>query len=167
VVPELRTLASLTTADQAKLIKVENVMVDATNVNFGSIAENINVTDPTATLVMRTFPATDYSSTAIPTVAQDIICLVGEFSGTMQISPRFLSDFSNHAGGTLEAPIVSISVVGNTINLSWDAVAGATSYRVEGSSDPYGTFTPVTTVTGTAYNGAAEGMKFFKVIAIQ
>lgn len=167
VVPEVRTLASLTTADQAKLIKVENVMVDATNVNFGTYAENINVTDPTATLVMRTFPATDYSSTAIPTVAQDIICLVGEFSGTMQISPRFLSDFSNHAGGTLEAPIVSISVVGNTINLSWDAVAGATSYRVEGSSDPYGTFTPVTTVTGTAYNGAAEGMKFFKVIAIQ
>ncbi|PKN73958.1 MAG: hypothetical protein CVU49_09675 [Candidatus Cloacimonetes bacterium HGW-Cloacimonetes-2] len=167
VVPELRTLASLTSADQAKLIKVENVMVDATNVNFGTYAENINVTDPTATLVMRTFPATDYSSTAIPTVAQDVICLVGEFSGTMQISPRFLSDFSNHAGGTLEAPIVSISVVGNTINLSWDAVAGATSYRVEGSSDPYGTFTPVTTVTGTAYNGAAEGMKFFKVIAIQ
>jgi len=167
VVPELRTLASLTSADQAKLIKVENIMVDATNVNFGTFAENINVTDPTATLVMRTFPATDYSSTAIPTVAQDIICLVGEFSGTMQISPRFLSDFSNHAGGTLEAPIVSINVVGNTINLSWDAVAGATSYRVEGSSDPYGTFTPVTTVTGTAYNGAAEGMKFFKVIAIQ
>lgn len=167
VVPELRTLASLTTADQAKLIKVENVMVDATNVNFGTYAENINVTDPTATLVMRTFPATDYSSTAIPTVAQDIICLVGEFNSAMQISPRFLSDFSNHAGGTLEAPIVSINVVGNTINLSWDAVAGATSYRVEGSSDPYGTFTPVTTVTGTAYNGAAEGMKFFKVIAIQ
>ncbi len=167
VVPELRTLASLTTADQAKLIKVENIMVDATNVNFGSFAENINVTDPTAALVMRTFPATDYSGTAIPTVAQDIICLVGEFNSAMQISPRFLSDFSNHAGGTLEAPIVSISVVGNTINLSWDAVAGATSYRVEGSSDPYGTFTPLATSPNTSWTGTAEGMKFFKVIAIQ
>jgi hypothetical protein len=176
VVPELRTLASLTSADQGKLVKIENVMVDATSVNFGTNAQNINATDPTATRTMRTFAGTDYNGTAIPTVAQDIICLVGQYvpSGgsiddgtTMQISPRFLADFSNHAGGTLEAPIVSINVVGNTINLSWDAVAGATSYRVEGSSDPYGTFTPVTTVTGTAYNGAAEGMKFFKVIAIQ
>ncbi len=165
IVPELRTLVSLTTADQGKLVKIENVMVDTTTVNFGLGAENINVTDPTATLVMRTFPATDYSSTAIPTVAQDIICLVGQYNATMQISPRFLADFSNHPAGQLDTPVVTISVTGNTISLNWPLVDGASTYLVEGASDPYGTYTTIETVNTNTWSGAAEGMKFFKVTA--
>lgn len=165
VVPELRTLASLTSDDQGKLVKIENVMVDATLVTFGSYAQNINATDPTATLVLRTFASTDYSGTPIPTVAQDIICLVGEFNTTMQISPRFLADFSNHSAGQLETPVVTISVVGSTISLNWDAITGASTYLVEGAADPYGTYTTIEPVNTNTWSGAAEGMKFFKVTA--
>ena len=93
--PEERTLDSLTSDDQAKLIKIVNVTVDDTNVNFGTSAQNINVTQGSTTITLRTFPNTDYSGTLIPTVPQNIICLVGEYNQNMQVSPRFLSDFED------------------------------------------------------------------------
>jgi len=90
---------------------------------------------------------------------------VGEFNGTMQISPRFLADFSNHPAGQLETPVVTISVDGSTISLNWDAITGASTYLVEGAADPYGTYTTIETVNTNTWSGAAEGMKFFKVTA--
>jgi len=165
VVPEVRTLASLTTDDQAKLIKVMNANVDATTVNFGTVAENINVTDPTATLVMRTFPSTDYSLTAIPTVPQNITCLVGQYQTTMQISPRFLADFEA-SGGTLMPPDPVISQAAGMITVSWATVDGATNYEVYGSDNPYSGFTLLDTVGVTSYSTAALNMKFFYVRAI-
>jgi hypothetical protein len=95
VVPEERTLSSLTSADQAKLIKVINAEIDYSSGNFLATAQNINVTQGTTTLILRTFPGTDYSLTPIPTVPQNITCLVGQFNTSMQISPRFLADFEN------------------------------------------------------------------------
>ncbi len=167
IVPEVRTLASLTTDDQAKLIKVMNATVDATLGTYPANASNINVTDPTATLVMRTFPNTDYSGTPIHTVPVNITCLVGQFDADMQISPRFLADFEE-AGGTLDAPVVTISRVGSDIQLTWADVDGATSYRVEAASDPYGTYTTLGTITDITYTiqNPTEAMKFFRVIAI-
>lgn len=167
IVPEVRTLASLTTDDQAKLIKVMNATVDATLGTYPANASNINVTDPTATLVMRTFPNTDYSETPIHTVPVNITCLVGQFDADMQISPRFLADFEE-AGGTLDAPVVTISRVGSGIQLTWADVDGATSYRVEAASDPYGTYTTLGTITDITYTiqNPTEAMKFFRVIAI-
>lgn len=165
VVPAVRTLATITSDDQAKLLKIMNVTVDATTVNFLATAENINVTDASGTIVMRTFPATDYSNTAIPTTPVDIVCLGGQYGTGMQISPRFLADITP-AAGTLEAPIINISQVGGTISLSWAAVAGATSYRIEAADDPYGTFTELSTTTNLFYSGAAVAKKFYRVIAL-
>ena len=165
IVPAVRTLATITSDDQAKLLRVLNVTIDATTVNFQAVAENINVTDASGTLVMRTFPATDYSNTAIPTTPVDIVCLGGQFGTTMQFSPRFLADITA-AAGTLEAPIINISQVGGNISLSWAAVAGASSYRIEASNNPYSGFTTVTTTTNLFYSGAATAMKFYRVIAL-
>lgn len=166
VIPVVRTLATITSADQAKLLKIMNVTLDATTVNFQAIAENINATDASGPGVMRTFPATDYSGTPIPVDPVDIVCLGGQYNTTMQFSPRFLADITP-AAGTLEAPIVSISEAAGTITLTWNAVAGATSYRVEGSNDPYSGYIQVTIVTtGTTWSGPAAAMKFYRVIAL-
>ena len=167
IVPEVRTLASLTTADQAKLIKVMNATVDATQGTYPADASNINVTDPTATLVMRTFPNTDYSGTPIHTVPVNITCLVGQFDANMQISPRFLADFEV-AGATLDAPVVTITRVGTSIQLAWPDVDGASSYRVESASDPYGVYTTLGTTNDITYviQNPTEAMKFFRVIAL-
>ncbi len=169
VIPEVRTFASLTSADQAKLIKVLGVNLDFSSGNFLFTAQNINATDPTATLVMRTFPSTDYSGTPIPDYTVDLICLVGEFSGTMQISPRFLSDFSP-AGGTLEAPAnLVISAVGNDIVITWDNDMAATSWTVWSADDAYGTFNLRSTVFTNSCTLSGEagmyGKRFYYVIA--
>jgi len=168
VVPEVRTMASLTTADQAKLIKVMNVTLDTALGTFPATAANINATDPTATLVMRTFPNADYSGTDIPATAVNVTCLVGEYNTTMQISPRFLADFEA-AAGQLTSPTVTISYVGGGIQLDWDPIAGATSYRVEHSDDPYTGFTTLDTTTNDYYifiPAAGTASKFYQVIAV-
>ena len=165
ITPELCTLASLTSADQAKLIKVLNVTIDPTTVTFGTLAENINVTDATATLVMRTFPATDYSSTAIPVVPVNLTCLVGQFGTTMQVSPRFLADIEAIGAG-LEVPVVQVSQAGGTITLTWAAIAGATSYEIWTATDPYGTYTRIeASWPNTTWTETSATMKFYKVIA--
>ena len=165
IVPVTRTLATITSADQAKLLKIYSVTLtpNAAGV-FAATAENITATDASGTGVMRTFPNADYAGTAIPTDPVDIVCLGGQYNVTMQFSPRFLADITP-AAGILEAPIVSISQVGGTINLSWNQVPGATNYRIESADDPYGTWSTVTTTPNLFYSGAAVSKKFYRVIA--
>lgn len=169
IVPEVRTLASLTSADQAKLIKVMNATMDATNVNFGTSAENINTTDATATLVMRTFGSTDYNSTPIPVDPVNITCLVGEFSTGMQISPRFLADFEAAGGELLPPQNVTISMEGTTVTIEWVAPDGATSYIVEVADDAYGEYSELTTTSNTSYSFTVgtSAQKFYRVRAVQ
>ena len=166
VIPEVRTLASLTSADQAKLIKVMNVNVDDTVFqSYPATAQNINVTDPSGSAVMRTFVNTDYANTAVHTVPVNITCLAGQFNATMQISPRFLSDFEAYTEG-LEAPVVTITKDGNNIKLNWNAVAGATAYDIYGSNDPYSGYTLLEgNWTGTEWTQAPADMKFYYVKA--
>lgn len=92
VVPEERTLASLTSADQSKLIKVYNVTLGATG-NFTTGAQSIPVTQGETTLTLRTLTSTDYNGQPIPQTPQNITCLVGQYNADIQISPRFLADF--------------------------------------------------------------------------
>jgi hypothetical protein len=83
------------------------------------------------------------------------------------------SDLGSHVftpGGALDTPVVTIVHTGNNVELTWTAITGATSYRIESSDDPYGTFTQVAgspTANTTISIPATPAMKFFKVIAIQ
>ncbi len=69
----------------------------------------------------------------------------------------------------LAAPVVTSSVVGANCQLDWPVVAGAYSYRVYASNDPY-TWpdTPLTTVHTNTYSFAVDTVpyQFFKVVAI-
>jgi|WetSurMetagenome_2_1015567.scaffolds.fasta_scaffold00037_7 hypothetical protein len=101
IVPEVRTLASLTADDQCKLIKVEKLkfndpfQFDATNGYFVSsknydLAGYANTSD-----VFRTaFSESDYIGTAVPTKYFDAVVLVGQFNAQMQITARNLADFT-------------------------------------------------------------------------
>ena len=165
IVPEVRTLASLTSDDQAKLIRVCGVTIDATNVDFAAGVESITITDASGSLTMRTFSPTDYNGTPIPTEPVDLICLVGQYRTTIQVSPRFLADFLP-ATTQLAAPVVQIVEANGTVTLSWEAVAGAVNYRIERSTDPYSGFVQVGTTPTTSYSEAATGTKlFYRVIA--
>lgn len=164
VVPEVRTLASLTPADQAKLIKVNNVTITGA-ATFPATAQNLTATDGTATLTLRTFVNTDYAGTDVPTDPVTLTCLVGQFNATMQIGHRFLSDIQI-TGGQLASPELSITLEDGDIVLTWNDIDGAASYRIESADDPYGTFTEVTSTTQITHSiPASAAKKFYRVIA--
>ncbi|HQF81885.1 MAG TPA: YCF48-related protein, partial [Candidatus Syntrophosphaera thermopropionivorans] len=74
--------------------------------------------------------------------------------------------FTTQAQEALEPPSLRIEKVNNQIKLSWDAVQGATSYKIYGASDPYGNYTLITSTTSLNYIITNPGnMQFFKVIA--
>jgi hypothetical protein len=163
ITPEVRTFASLDPEDQAKLIKVLDVTIDTTLGNFPATATNINATDPTTTLTLRTFPNAEYSNTPIPTAAVHLVCLVGQYNDAMQVSPRFLSDFESTTGvaaPTFDPPSGSYT---QAINVTIScATTGADIFYTLDGSDPYWGSTPytnpipissTTTVKAIAYLG--------------
>ncbi len=94
VEPVLKTVDELTSADQSKLVKVKGLQFVGAGENFGSGTQNLNAIDgDDNTIVIRTFPNTDYSGTTIPTEAFDLIAVVCQYNTTMQLQPRFLADF--------------------------------------------------------------------------
>lgn len=76
--------------------------------------------------------------------------------------------------GPLEAGIlppqnVTISVIANVVHLAWNAVAGASSYSVYSSLDPYASYESWTLeesgIAGTNWNEAAGSMKYYYIKA--
>ncbi len=62
---------------------------------------------------------------------------------------------------------VTTDIVGSNVQISWDAVSGATSYTVYSDTDPYGTFsTDEWTGASTSWSEPLSGdMKFYRVTA--
>jgi hypothetical protein len=92
IVPEVRTLASLTSDDQAKLLKIHNVSF----VTTGTFAtgSSYDLTSPNGTGVFRTaFFDADYIGTTIPTQAQNLTVLVNQHMASIQVTARSLDDF--------------------------------------------------------------------------
>ena len=68
----------------------------------------------------------------------------------------------------LETPQnVTISVIADSVHISWDTVPGATSYKVYSDSDPYGTFEIVEWEgTATSWSESANTKKFYYMTAL-
>ena len=74
--------------------------------------------------------------------------------------------------GQLDAPInVQIQVVGTEVQLSWDAVSGATKYHVFRSTDPYGSFARITPypagIPTNSHTDTSSGEKYFYYITAE
>ena len=71
------------------------------------------------------------------------------------------------AAQELDAPMVNIEVVDGDIVLSWTAITGATSYRIEASDNPYTGFSTAATTSQLTWSEAASPAKrFYKVTAL-
>jgi len=67
---------------------------------------------------------------------------------------------------------IAVAVDGTNLNLSWDAAANATSYKIMACEDPYGTFSDFSssgTFSGTSrsYTYSAAKMFYYVVAASQ
>lgn len=85
--------------------------------------------------------------------------LSGVGSGTITIT-------LNRYPASLNSPQVTISLNGSNIRLSWAAVPNASSYRVEASDSPEGSFSSLGTTSATSFDTAPSAKKFFRVIAL-
>lgn len=67
----------------------------------------------------------------------------------------------------LEVPEVVVEIVGNNVNISWEAVELANSYKVYSTDDisqeDWGA--PVSIVSGTSYSEPLTGRRFYRVVA--
>ncbi|MCB5271802.1 MAG: agmatine deiminase family protein [Candidatus Cloacimonetes bacterium] len=69
--------------------------------------------------------------------------------------------------GSLDAPVVTITQNGSNRILTWEAITGATSYRVESSDDPYTNFSLAGSTANTTYSvPATPTRRFFRVFAV-
>jgi len=71
-----------------------------------------------------------------------------------------------NAPGSLE---INYTTINNRINLSWQAVSGATSYKLYRSTNPYSGFQLLTTTSNTSWWGnplPADTRYFYKVVAV-
>jgi len=151
--PEVRTIASLTHADQCKLVKLEGF--EFANPNQGNTdgtfksGTNYDVTGVANTVFSyRTaFSEADYIGTKVPTVPVTIIGLVGQYNSLIQFTARNSAD--------IILPLSNVATLSNlTVNeVTVEGFDPATmSYRVE---LPYGT-TAIPAVAGTATDAHAN-----------
>lgn len=111
MVPVERTLATLTSADQARLVRIRNVRFEATGTFASPI--NYNLTSPDGNGVFRTmFPAADYIGVAIPGQPVNLTAIVSQFQAQMQVTARNLADFEV-ATHLPEVPAGRISIFPN------------------------------------------------------
>jgi len=100
IVPEVRTLESLTPADQCKLVKIENfafktpTQYDPTGVFVKSKNYDIDGFDNTLMAYRTAFTGADYIGGMVPVGIISSVCLVGQFNAQMQITARSWSDMT-------------------------------------------------------------------------
>jgi cytochrome c oxidase assembly protein Cox11 len=64
------------------------------------------------------------------------------------------------------APVVSVQISSDAAYLSWEAVPGATYYKVYKAVDPYGQYTQIGQTADTTFNiTPLESRAFFKVVS--
>lgn len=67
----------------------------------------------------------------------------------------------------LSPPVVGVEIDEPNVNLIWNAVSGAASYRIESSNDPYGVFTTMATTNTISYSSPVISDRcFYKVVAL-
>ena len=92
IVPEVRTLASLTSADQCKLVKIENFAFKTPRKFVKSLTYGIDGYDSLAIAYRTIFAESDYIGGQAPVGLFSSICLVGQYNAQMQITARAWSD---------------------------------------------------------------------------
>ena len=106
---------------------------------------------------------TDYDSQGLHTL---LVTVTDSILGNV---PDSLTWFITVNDFVLGVPEVTITIVGNNVQLDWAEVPKATGYRIEWTENPYGDFNSFDTSTVNSYThigGALEHKKYYRVIAI-
>ncbi len=160
-------------ANEARLVRVDNVLVDtASGANFTS-GSNVTVTDASdaaRTFVLRVDSrVTEIIGQAKPTGPVSLVGVLGQFdnadprAGGYQLLVTRLADIIS---GVEPGPITTAAAVtGDTVTLTWNGTPGAT-YSVLRGTNAAGPFTPVASgLTSPTYSEGTAGKteSFFRI----
>jgi hypothetical protein len=160
-------------ANEARLVRVDNVLVDtATGANFTS-GSNVTITDaadPAKTFVLRIDSrVTEVIGQPKPTAAVSLVGVLGQFdsadprAGGYQLIVTRLADIIS---GVVPGPITAAAAVtGETVTLTWNGTLGAT-YSVLASTNAAGPFSAVVTgLTSPTHSASTAGETggFFRI----
>ncbi len=97
VVPEVVTLATLTTAHQARVVRVKSVSISKIDVDNFAASKSYNIDDGTLSdgdfgILYTAYSDLDYIDQPIPIVVQDITGVVLQNNSVLRLVPRSLID---------------------------------------------------------------------------
>jgi hypothetical protein len=160
-------------ANEGRLVRVDNVLVDtATGANFAS-GSNVTVTDAAdsaKTFVLRIDSrVTEVIGQPKPTTPVSLVGVLGQFdnadprAGGYQLIVTRLADVIS---GVVPGPITAAAAVtGDTVTLTWNGTPGAT-YSVLAATNAAGPFTAVVTgLTSPTHTASTAGQTggFFRI----
>lgn len=146
IAPEVKALDAITVDDEAKLVKVVNVIFNSATGTFGT-GKNYTLEDGAAnTLVLRTdFFSADYIGTDIPTTSVTLTGVLVDYNGTMQFTPRNLADFQSAVATLTDLKVNDVTVT--------DFDAATLTYSVE---LPFGAAVPAVAATATSTSATLD-----------
>ena len=159
-------------ANEGRLVRVDNVLLDAAAANFTS-GSNVTVTDAAdsaKTFVLRIDSrVTEIIGQPKPTEAVSLVGVLGQFdnadprAGGYQLIVTRLADI---IAGSVAGPITATAAVaGETVTLTWNGTPGAT-YSVLGATNAAGPFSAVVTgLTSPTHSASTAGQTggFFRI----
>jgi hypothetical protein len=132
ILPEVRTLSSLTSADQCKLIKIENFSFKTPRTFVKSLTYAIDGYDSLAIAFRTVFAESDYIGGQAPVGLISSIVLVGQYNTQMQITARSWSDMIIPTAVTVTSPVGGESYVqGSTQNITWTTTNFTGDVKIE------------------------------------
>ncbi len=118
ITPQVVTLAELTANAEnyeAELVKVVDVLLDnSTETTFVNNTD-YPMTQNADTFLFRTFFGVDYTDTDVPTVAQEIVGLIIDRTGTHSLGARDLADFTDYTASVNDNEIEGFSIYPNPV----------------------------------------------------
>ncbi len=160
VTPIEVTLANLTTDYQGKLVIIKNATITGTG-NFVA-STNYVLTDASGAKVLRTsYTDLNYIGSPIPVVQQDLTGVVLQYTTSMQLVPRSLSDFSNSPGYQLIGASDNASNYGDSWSGNGGYGFGAWNLYIDGgTSSDAGHYLGNSTVNGHGNINSSDNRSF-------
>lgn len=132
IVPEVRTLASLTSADQCKLVKIENFAFKTPRKFVKSLTYAIDGYDSLAIAYRTIFAESDYIGGQAPVGPISSIVLVGQYNAQMQITARSWSDMVIPTSIAVTSPVGGESYEqGSTQTITWTTTNFTGDVKIE------------------------------------
>ena len=113
------------------------------------------------------FQGVPISMQAIPSPGWEIVSFGGQQTNSLTISPTAAQTIQLELR-SINPPVVTIQRYGNNLLLSWNAISGASSYKVEYKTTPYnGTWSTLQSTTSTHLNLTPTNNKcYYRVKAV-